>query len=88
MLVGCIYNFLIIPSQHQRIQHPSSQSNKHCPKENLPPAAHNNMMFMHVYYIIKKRKETVNSKQCLPGKNLQEKLRKEMGDIESDNKAQ
>lgn len=59
MLVGFIYNLLIIPSQHQRIQHLSSQSNKHSPKENLPP-----------------------------GKNLQEKLRKEMGDIESDNKAQ
>jgi len=37
---------------------------------NPPPAAHN--MNVHAY-IMKTKKETVNNKKCLPGRNLQEK---------------
>jgi len=35
--------------------------------------------------IIKNQSQTVNSKDCLLGKNLPEKLHKEMEDIKSDN---
>jgi len=36
-------------------------------------------------HIIENQSQTVNSKDCLLGKNLPEKLHKEMEDIKSDN---
>jgi hypothetical protein len=39
-------------------------------------------------HITETQNQTVNCEQCLLGKNLREKLRKEMEDIKSDNTTQ